>query len=268
MKKFLDVNDIKICLDDTETDKKPILLIHGLSSTKEAMYFLRDALKEEYRVITIDTRGHGESTHPLEYTLDNHVKDVLEVIKKLGLEKVDILGYSMGSYIALAAAEENCENIDHLILLCTNPTSKVSNVSYLLGKKGLEYSKISRNEMFKAIYDSFLAPTTLKKIARGEFKLNTTSSFYKIPELSPEEKAAEIKSISNFDNSKAYDKVTCKTLVIGAEYDQILPYELGKEVAESIENAEFKLIKDAGHMVAYEKTDELIGVIKEFLKKA
>ena len=265
MKKFLDINNIKICLDDTETDKKPILLIHGLSSTKEAMYFFRNALKDEYRVITIDTRGHGESTRPLEYSLDDHVKDVLEIIKELGLEKVDVLGYSMGSYIALATAEENCENIDHLILLCTNPTSKVSNVSYLLGKKGLEYSKITRKEMFEAIYDSFLAPSTLKKMASGEFKLKN-SSYYEITELSPEEKAAEIKSISNFDNSTGYDKVTCKTLVVGAEYDQILPYELGKEVAEHIENAEFKLIKDAGHMVAYEKTDELMAIINDFLK--
>ena len=266
MKKFLDINDIKICIDDTEADKKPLLLLHGLSSSKEAMYLFRDRLEEDFRVITMDLRGHGESTHPLEYTMDDHVKDVLGVIKELGLEKVDVLGYSMGSYVALATAEENCDNFNKLILLCTNP-SKISNVSKLLAKKGLEYSKISRNEMFEAIYDSFLAPTTLKKIASGEFKLNTSNSSYEIPELSSEEKAAEIKSISNFDNSTGYDKVTCKTLVIGAEYDQILPYELGKEVADSIENAEFKLIKDAGHMVAYEKTDELIVIIKEFLKK-
>ncbi|MDO5849954.1 MAG: alpha/beta hydrolase [Methanobacteriaceae archaeon] len=267
MKKFLDINDIKICLDDSETDKKPILLIHGLSSTKEAMYMFRDALKEDYRVITIDLRGHGESSHPLEYTLEDHVKDVLEIVRELGLENIDVLGYSMGSYVALATAEENCDNIDHLILLCTNPSSKVSNVSKLLAKKGLDYSKISRNEMFKAIYDSFLSPVTLKKIANGEFNLNTTSSNYEIPELSLEEKAAEIKSISDFDNSKDYDKVTCKTLVIGAEHDQILPYELGKEVADSIDGAEFKLIKNAGHMVAYEKADELIAIIKDFLKK-
>lgn len=267
MKKFLNINNIKICLDDTETDKKPIILIHGLSSTKEAMYIFRDSLKEEYRVITIDTRGHGESTHPLEYTLDDHVNDILEIIKQLELKEVDILGYSMGSYIALATAEKNCENINHLILLCTNPSSEISSVSYLLNKKGLDYSKITRNEMFKAIYDSFLAPNTLKKIAKGEFKLNITSSRYEITELSPEEKTAELKSISNFDNSKNYDLVACKTLVIGAEYDKILPYELGKEVAESIKNAEFKLIKDAGHMVAYEKTDELMNIIKDFLKK-
>ena len=105
MKKILDINDIKICLDDNETDKKPVLLIHGLSSTKEAMYWLRDSLKEEYRVITLDMRGHGESTHPAEYSLEDHVQDVLEVIKELELEKVDIVGYSMGSYIALATAE-------------------------------------------------------------------------------------------------------------------------------------------------------------------
>ena len=266
MKKFLDVNDITICFDDTETDKKPIILIPGLSSSKEAMFFIRDALQEDYRVITLDVRGHGESTHPSSYTLEDHAKDLQEIIKKLELENVDIFGYSMGSYIALRGAELNCENIDHLILLCTNPSSKVSSVSRLLGEKGLEYPKISRREMFQAIYDSYLSPSTLRKIASGELDMSRFASSGSVGELNEEEKRAELKSISNFDNSLDYDKVKCRTLVIAAEHDRINPCELGKEVADGIEGAEFCLIKDAGHMVAYEKTGELLTVIKEFLK--
>ena len=266
MKKFLDVNDITICFDDTETDKKPIILIPGLSSSKEAMFFIRDALQEDYRVVTLDVRGHGESTHPSSYTLEDHAKDLQEIIKKLELENVDIFGYSMGSYIALRGAELNCENINHLILLCTNPSSKVSSVSRLLGEKGLEYPKISRREMFQAIYDSYLSPSTLRKIASGELDMSRFASSGSVGELNEEEKRAELKSISNFDNSLDYDKVKCRTLVIAAEHDRINPCELGKEVAGGIEGAEFCLIKDAGHMVAYEKTGELLTVIKEFLK--
>ena len=266
MKKFLDINDVTICIDDTDEDKKPIILIPGLASSKEAMFFIRDALKDDYRVITLDVRGHGESTHPLSYTLEDHAEDLQEIIGKLELENVDVLGYSMGSYIALRGAQLNCNNIDHLILLCTNPSSKVSSVFRLLGEKGLEYPKISRREMFQAIYDSYLSPTTLRKIASGELEMSRFASSGNIGELNEEEKRAELKSISNFDNSIDYDKVKCKTLVIGAEYDRINPYELGKEVADGIEGAEFCLIKDAGHMVAYEKTEELFTVIKEFLK--
>ena len=48
------------------------------------------------------------------------------LIEALGLEKVNILGYSMGSYVALQTAEIKSDNIDHLILLCTKPSGKTS----------------------------------------------------------------------------------------------------------------------------------------------
>ena len=86
MKKFLDINDVTICIDDTDEDKKPIILIPGLASSKEAMFFIRDALKDDYRVITLDVRGHGESTHPLSYTLEDHAEDLQEIIGKLQLQ--------------------------------------------------------------------------------------------------------------------------------------------------------------------------------------
>ena len=96
MKKFLDVNGIEICIDDTEDGDTALLLIHGLTGNKSTMYPVRDMFKDNYRVITIDTRGHGESTHPKEYTIDDHAADIHGIIKALNLEKVDISGYSMG----------------------------------------------------------------------------------------------------------------------------------------------------------------------------
>ncbi len=105
IKKFLKVRDIEICLDDTEIGENTILLFHGLTGSKEGMYPIRDMLKNKFRVISIDTRGHGESARPDQYNLDDHAHDAHEIIKQLDLKKVTILGYSMESYIALRTAE-------------------------------------------------------------------------------------------------------------------------------------------------------------------
>lgn len=267
MKKFLNINDIEICIDDTEHGENTLLLIHGLTGNKTTMYPIRDMLKDDYRVITIDTRGHGESTRPEQYTIDDHALDIHEIIKELDLGKVDILGYSMGSYIALRTAEVKCDDIDHLILLCTKPNGKTSSVARLLKEANLDISQVTQEEMMEVILKASVAPSSLEKIASGELDIETLLKGDDSQELSEEEKAAEDASLANFDNSKDYDKVTCKTLVIGAEYDGINPPELGREVADGIKGAKFELVKNAGHLVIIEQGDEFKKIVKDFLNQ-
>lgn len=265
MKKILSVNGIEICIDDTEQGENALLLIHGLTGNKTTMYPIRDMFKDDYRVITIDTRGHGESTRPKEYTIDDHALDIHGIIRELNLKKADILGYSMGSYIALRAAEVQCDDINHLILLCTKPNGKTSSVARLLKEANLDITQVTQEEMMQVILKASVAPQSLEKILSGELDVEMLLKGDESQELSEEEKAAEDASLANFDNSKDYNKVTCKTLVIGAEYDGINPPELGREVADGIKNAEFELIKNAGHLVAIEQTEEFKKIVKEFL---
>ena len=265
MIKFVKVNDVEICVDDTLKGEKSVLLLHGLTGSKEGMYPIRDLLSDDYRVITVDLRGHGQSTRPKQYSIDDHSRDIHEIIKVLNLGKAKILGYSMGSYIALNAAEKYDGDIEHLILLCTKPKGKTSSVARILKEENLDITQISQDEMMQVILSASVAPKTLEKMRKGEFDLNEMLKGDEAQELSAEEKAAEDSSIANFDNSKDYDKVSCQTLVIGAEYDRINPPELGREVAVGIKNARFELIRDAGHMVLFEKPGELQKVVKDFL---
>lgn len=267
MKKFLNINDIRICVDDTVEGDNAILLFHGLTNSKEGMYIIRDMLRDDYRVISVDTRGHGESTRPLRYTLDDHARDALEIIKELELEKVNILGYSMGSYIALRIAQMNCENIDHLILLCTKGSGKTSSVARLLKEEGLDITTVTQDEMMQVILKASFSPQTFEKITSGQLDIEDYFNKDEKQELSSEEKKAEDQSIANFNNMDYLDKVTCKTLVVGAEFDGINPPELGKKVAEGIDGAEFKLIRNSGHMVHLEQPKQLNSVIREFLSE-
>ncbi|WP_405270259.1 alpha/beta fold hydrolase [Methanobrevibacter sp.] len=267
MKKFLNINDIEICIDDTEKGEKSLLLIHGLTGNKSTMYPVRDMFKDDYRVITIDTRGHGESTRPKEYTIDDHADDIHEIIKELDLEKVDVLGYSMGSYIALRAAEVKSDDIDHLVLVCTKPNGKTSSVARLLKEANLDITQVTQEEMMGVILKASLAPDSYEKAVNGELNIDKYLNGDENQELNEEEKAAEDASLANFDNSKDYDKVDCKTLVIGAEYDGINPPELGREVADGIKDAQFELIENSGHLAVAEQPDDFQKIIKDFLNQ-
>lgn len=264
MKKYINVNDVTICVDDTEDqDKEPIFLYHGLTDSKEGMYNVRDMLRNDYRVITVDSRGHGESSHPDSYTLQDHAKDFHELVRKLGFKKVNLLGYSMGSYIALASAEMKSDDIDHLILVCTKGSGKTSSTSRVLKEAGYDITTVTPEQMTSIVMEAALAPSSLEKLSSSHSKLSGVS---KHP-LTPKEKAAEDASVAGFDNLANLDKVTCKTLVIAGEYDGINKPEWGKKVADGIKDSEYVLIKDAGHLVSFEQPEIFEKTIKDFLKK-
>lgn len=265
MKQFYEVNGISICVDDTgETGKKPLLLYHGLTGNKESMFYCRDLFCDRYRVICVDTRGHGESTHPAEYSLSDHAHDVHGLIRAMDLGKADVLGYSMGSYVALAAAIVDCSDIGHLVLVATKPSGKTSSVERIAREKGLDISELTADQIMELTLSCALAPQSFEKLKTGELKLDMDFGGV---ELNAEEKQAESRSLADFDNSKGYAKVTCKTLVIAGEYDGINPKEQGKKVADGIKQAEYVEIKDASHMLVFEKPAEFTQIVKDFLEK-
>ena len=83
-------------------------------------------------------------------------------------------------------------------------------------------------------------------------------------ELSIEDRVAEMRAVTIFDNMKEIDKVTAETMIISAEYDKIVPPERGLEVAEAL-NCRYELLKDAGHMMMVEKPKEIEDLIKDFI---
>src|ERR1700681_3828617 len=89
-----------------EGDGDPIVLVHGFASTKEVNWVLpgwvATLTRAGRRVIALDNRGHGQSTRlydPADYHTDRMAEDVVALIDHLALERVDLMGYSMGSRI-------------------------------------------------------------------------------------------------------------------------------------------------------------------------
>ncbi|MGO9559206.1 MAG: alpha/beta fold hydrolase [Acidimicrobiales bacterium] len=94
-----------------EPGPRAVLLHHGFASTSQINWIrpgLVDALAGAgRRVVYIDARGHGESDHPHDpaaYADGAMARDVQALLDHLGLEDVDMAGYSMGSFVTLAVA--------------------------------------------------------------------------------------------------------------------------------------------------------------------
>src|SRR5690349_13342934 len=78
----------------------PLVLLHGLTSNLTFMQREIDYFSRSYQTVAIDSRGHGRSDKPAEYTLQDHIDDVFGVLDTLHLDSIFLLGASMGSYVA------------------------------------------------------------------------------------------------------------------------------------------------------------------------
>ncbi|HEY8333418.1 MAG TPA: alpha/beta hydrolase [Tardiphaga sp.] len=97
-------------LDEGEGD--PIVLVHGFASSKNVNWvyptWVSDLRKDNRRVIALDHRGHGDSTKlydPEDYHLGIMAGDVRALMAHLGIERADMMGYSMGARITALIAE-------------------------------------------------------------------------------------------------------------------------------------------------------------------
>ncbi len=106
---FLAVNGKRVAYLDFGGVGSPLLALHGHFSCARTFAGLADALRDSWRIIALDQRGHGWSDIPDDYSREAYINDLVAVIEHLKLDPVVVLGHSLGGLNAyqLAARRPN-----------------------------------------------------------------------------------------------------------------------------------------------------------------
>ena len=98
---------------------KPILAIHGITSTNRAWQcFARAVVPSGHTLYAVDLRGRGDSNSlPGPFGMDVHARDMVALLDHLGLEKIDLIGHSMGAYVAVALLGFAPERVTRTVLI-------------------------------------------------------------------------------------------------------------------------------------------------------
>ena len=98
---------------------RPLVFAHGLTGTRQGVIKQLKALASQYRIVTFDQRGHGESapvTDPARYTPELMAADMVGVMDTLGIKKAIVGGESMGAATTLTFALRHPERVEALLL--------------------------------------------------------------------------------------------------------------------------------------------------------
>nr|QNO56355.1 putative aminoacrylate hydrolase RutD [Methanosarcinales archaeon ANME-1 ERB7] len=124
------VNDVELYYE-AHGDGEPIIFVHGWMDDCSAWNSQIEFFAKKYKVIAYDHRGHGRSDKPEgDYSIQTLSNDLHTLIKELKLEKVTLVGHSMGGMTALLFTLDHPDKVSKLV--SCQPYNVVSYIRYVL----------------------------------------------------------------------------------------------------------------------------------------
>ena len=231
----------------------PWSIVHSRIYKAQLPYF-----SERFRCIAYDSRGNGKSDRPAElaaYSLDNYVTDAIAVMDATGVTSAILVGLSYSGMVASIVAAHHPERVKAVVMVGTLTTvgsrfPYMSAKNYLAERQEFEgWDKWNRGHWLANypdfaehfIRNIFSEPHSTKQIEDGIEWANETNG--RVLANIVEAGATPLP----YDASEAmYRKISCPTLIIHGDNDQIAPYANAKLIAELI-GAELVTIPGGGH---------------------
>lgn len=242
----------------------PLAMIQGLGYSSRFWFNQVPELKKHFRLVLFDNRDVGKSEIvEEEYEMEDMARDLSELIRELGFSHVNLLGLSMGGYIAQHLALEWPELIDKLILVSTHAG----------GPAYLEATE----DLWEEILD--VEGLTEREIYRKGYRYSVTEDFFanreeieKLVDMRVEDSQPpaayqrQFQAASRFDLTDRLDEIESDTLIVAGEEDRVVPTQFAEQLEQGIPSAKLALIDDAAHLVHLERPDRLNSLILDFLK--
>lgn len=239
----------------------PIFVVHGLMGDAVSVQPLAEQLAATgLHVYAHDAIGHGLSSHPAAFTLEDQGQTLDHLIAALGYDRAAVLGVSMGSYVAAQAAILEPSRVSKLVLVVPKAHGKTSSTAAYAKRNGIDLTKATQDELVQLLAAAMWAPTTSE-----ERRQEAVSSVQPEVELTPAERVAIEKSLAGFDLRPRLAEITAPTLVISGKHDGLNPPEAGEEVAAGIPGSRFEVYDRSGHMLTVEESERLVDEVAAFL---
>lgn len=256
-----------------EPDAPVVLCVHGLTQTARAFDRLAEVLAADRRVICLDVVARGRSSwlaDPSGYDFPQYLADVNALIARLGVDRIDFVGTSMGGIMGMLLAAMPETPIGKLVVNDVGPVLPKRAIERIRDYVGTdpEFADLAALEAYlRQIWAPFgdladsewahLAETSSRKTESGTFALAYDPAI-----------AAPMKSRPAMEVNlwMFWEAITCDVLLVrGAESD-LLTADMARQMTTRGPQAELVEIAGIGHAPTFSRTPEIEPVVA-FLRK-
>ena len=235
-------------------DAPVLVMANSLGTTLRMWDDQAPELRERFRLLRYDHRGHGGSPVPPGfYKIEDLGRDALAMLNRLGIERFSFCGLSIGGMVGMWLASEVPERVESLVLCCT---------SALLGPRELwdERIQVATEQGMEALVDSVIA-----RWFTPEFFSANPEAVEKaagmLRETNPEGYAGCCAAIRDMDLRSRLSSITAPTLIIAGAEDPATPPEHGELIHGSIAGSDFEVVPEASHLANMERSETVTRAI-------
>lgn len=239
---------------------KTLVFIHGLSDNLLYWEFLATNLNQNYQVLRIDLRGHGESELGTdEITIDTYVDDLNNLLDELNISNVNLIGFSLGGAVALDFTIKYAQKVDSLVLM-----SSFYKVDDNLKNTLCQFKNalnISFEEFFDTILPMILCPNVIEKNENELKALKEITS--QNANVEAYIKATDV--CLNFNCEEQLSNINVPTLILAGKCDDISTLDMQKNLHSKIKNSKLVVIEDVKHnLLIGENNEKILTDLEEF----
>lgn len=235
---------------------EPLLILHGWGGSSNSWIDVQEILaKEGFKVIIPDLPGFGKTASPpVAWSVEDYSNFILNFIKKIGLERVVLMGHSFGGRISIKFTTFCPERVKKLILCASagikHNLSFKQKIIYDLARVGNFLFSKRPLRRYKDAFSNFF------------YFLVRRRDYHKLKRVM----RATFQKIVIEDLKATLSKIKIRTLLIWGEKDKTVPLKDAYLMKENISQSILEIIPKTGHTLNLEEPAKLAEIISQFLR--
>lgn len=241
----------------------PLIILHGLFGSSVNWRRIGRFLAEQHRVLALDLRNHGRSTHAETMSYAEMVDDLFALMAGKDLSRATLLGHSMGGKVAMLAALQQPERVHELVAVDIAPVAYQRDYGQLItALQSVDLDRVARRadadvQLAHRIADirlrSFLLQNLVSEAGRYQWRIHLPAIARALPEL------------LGFPNLSPSRRSWAKSLFVrGEQSDYVVP-EHYSAIQARFPMAEIVTIAGASHWVHADQPERFQSVLQRFL---
>lgn len=238
---------------------RPMVLLHGVTDSWQSWELLLPHLPADVRAIAIDLRGHGGSDRPRRgYRIESLAEDVAEVLDRLNLRAVTVVGHSMGSFVAREVAERARDRVAGLVLIGSgtrldNPVVRgiTAELRNMVDSIPLEYVRaFQEGTVHRPVPAAFMATAIAKSRS--------------VPAATWR---ALFEAMLRYDGPDRLGHLDIPVLVLGGIEDQVFSAEDQRALFTTVRDGQLSLYPGTGHAPHWEVPGLVAADLQRFMTR-
>ncbi len=256
------VNNIDLAYE-SQGQGTAVVLIHGFPLNRNMWEHQVRGLANDCRVIAVDLRGHGESQVVAgPGSMDAFADDINALLESLGIGQAVIAGFSMGGYAAFAFCRKYPGKVKALVLADTRPQPDAPegaegrrNTAKAVGESGATAGVV--DGMVPRMFTQATIDGNKATVERARAITASTA---------PQGVIADLHAMADRpDSQPTMSQITCPTLILVGDQDNLTPVADAELMAEKIQGAKLVKIAGAAHLSPMEQPEAFTVALRDFV---